>query len=258
MLSSTFLVALCFCLCLLLSLSPPSTAQPPVSHTPDRYFRGWQCSAFAASRNPATPQLVYLVDASRHVLLLDSRDGRVVQNASYWELDLYLNAIAVDSRGYVHLVATDYASVYQLLVLDEQLRSVKNVSLSELQPRSTGPDRLQLAVDSGNAVYLFESLAKQPSDGRVWVLSPREWRQQATWLAPVERTAANDSVSLTYVMAVDRSALSLTLLLTPPHVAALAEQRSLTPFHRLAVCVRVDVGTTISTSSRRTASTSCS
>ena len=60
----------------------------------------------AASRNPATPHLYYLVDGSRHLVVLDARDGRVVRNVSYWDTYDWLSSIAVDSHGYVYLVAS--------------------------------------------------------------------------------------------------------------------------------------------------------
>ena len=203
MLPATLLATLYLCLCLLLSFPVPSTAQPPVEHSPDGYFHGWQCEDFVTSRNPTTPHLVYLLDVGRHVIALDSRDGRVVHNRTYWTLELNLIAIATDSRGYVFVTSTNFAAESDLLVLDEQLHPLRNVSLNDLRPRSVFPAFLQLAVDSGDTVYLFDSSPRSATDGRVWSLSPREWRQQATWQAPVERTAVNGTEALYYVMAID-------------------------------------------------------
>ena len=99
---------------------------------------------------------------------------------------------------------------HTLKVFDEQLRSLKNVSLDELRPPPPRTVELQLVVDSTNAVYLFSSAAGNSSaNGRVWVLSPREWQQQATWQAPITLSGNR------YLAAIDRSAASHTPLHAP-------------------------------------------
>ena len=133
-------------------------------------YHGWFVSSFAASRNPATPHLYYVVDNGRHVVQLDARDSRAVSNASFWAVDHRLGNIATDSSGHVFVVANSTADGYHLKVLDEQLRSLANISLDALQPPARWklpPYSLQLVVDSGNAVYLFDAEPRGPTANRV-------------------------------------------------------------------------------------------
>ena len=187
-------------LCLLVSLLR-SSAQQPAEHFPTRLLHGWSATGYAASRNPANPQFHYILDNQRAVVALGPRDGQVVRSATFYGSGgRYLRSIAVDSRNYVYVEADNAKEGHTLKVFDEQLRSLKNVSLDELRPPPPRTENLQIVVDSTNAVYLFSSTATPSSaNGRVWVLSPREWQQQASWQAPIT-LSGNE-----YLAAIDRS-----------------------------------------------------
>ena len=193
------LAALCLLACFI--LPTPSTAQR--EHLPTNFLHGWLPVSFAASRNPATPHLYYIVDSVSRVLAIDGRDGRIVSNSSYFfDPFLYLGDIAVDSRGYVYVAAQIGENQLYIAVLDESLRSVKNVSLRSLQPPVLDVQYLQLVVDSTNALYLFNSGSDSSTDGQVWRLSPRQWLQSASWKAPIQ-LRNNITTTSSYVMAID-------------------------------------------------------
>ena len=204
MLPAMFAAALALCFGLLSTLSVPALAQPPVSHSPDGYLHGWSVDTFATSRNPDTPHLYYLVDGNKHLLALDSRSGRVIQNITHWDVRHSMRSIATDSRGYVHVVSTSNEEGYHLAVFDAQLRSLKNVSMAGLRPAVAARDILQMDIDSGNSVYIFTSTPRQnrPNNERVWVLNPRQWTQQATWIAPIPHNR-NVTTAFFYVFAID-------------------------------------------------------
>ena len=118
-------------------------------------------------------------------------------------------AIAVDSLNHVFVLADGMfrAGMEQLLVLDASLGSLANISVTSLQPPLSDPLEAQLAVDSANSVYLFSSAPGTPTYGYVWVLSPRQWVQQAAWLAPVPLSFSLAAAWMEYVLAIDNTGL---------------------------------------------------
>ena len=195
---SRLVAAVLLSVCLLLRLRP-SSAQP-VAHSPDGFLHGWSVEDFAASRNPSTPWLLYVVDGRRHVVAIDARDGSTVYHSDWLDGGHSLSRIAVDSRNYVLVTAYNWQQQYHVLVLDEQLRQVKSISSSSLDPPLAQAYNLQLAVDSSDTVYLFNSNPGVPLDGQVWALNSREWRQTMSWRAPVN---TSNSWAEQYVLAID-------------------------------------------------------
>ena len=198
-------VTLCCLLAALFALPAPSIAQSPTEHLPTRYLHGWQATQFACSRNPATPYLYYLLDGPRHIAVLDSRDGHLVRNESLYVDSLFYNArIAVDSRDNVFVLTVPllplppFHDTAELKVFDAQLQSVKNITVKSLQPPVSYAETMQLVVDSSNFVYLFDVIERTVP--QVWVLSPRQWMQQAYWQAPIPT-----GNSTRYVLAIDNT-----------------------------------------------------
>ena len=201
MLSTTLIVAATLLLVALFTLPTSSIAQPPpVPHTPTAFLHGWQVDNFAISRNPATPYLLYVVDGSSRLIALDARDGRVIRNISYVDSREWFGNIAVDNRGYVYALAFNVDDGYLMNVFDESLELLKTVKLQTLQPPVTLSYALQVVVDSTNSVYLFSSSPGRKIDGQVWVLSPRQWIQQASWQAPIQ---LSNNRTAYYRMAID-------------------------------------------------------
>ena len=199
MLQSTVVAAVLLCLFALSSL-PALSAQGPIVHSPTRFLHGWSVNDFAASRNPATPHLYYVVDGNHLILAIDSRDGRVARNVSFLDTNHWLGHIAVDNRDFVYVTAYNRQDGYHVKVFDDSMTSVKNVSLTDLQPTLWYGYNVQIAVDSLDSVYLFDSSPGADTDGQVWVLSPRGWLQSASWKAPIQ-TSSNWTAY--YLMTVD-------------------------------------------------------
>ena len=202
LLHSILIATVALCLLALFILPASTVAQQPAEHRPTRFLHGWFVTDFATSRNPATPHLYYAVDGTHQIIVIDSRDGRVVRNVSYFDSQHWLGAITVDSRDYVYVFAHSQQDSFHLKVFDESLQSLKNVSMASLQPSASSTWELQLLVDSVNSVYLFSSVPGSTNDGYVWVLSPRQWLQQASWKAPI-RTSTNRTDTAYYVIAID-------------------------------------------------------
>ena len=196
-------------LLVLCTLAVLCTAQQPVESQPSGLLHGYTVNDFAASRNPSTPYLHYILDGIHAVTAIDARDGRAVQNVSFVNATLYMAAIAVDSLNHVFVLADGMfrAGMEQLLVLDASLGSLANISVTSLQPPLSDPLEAQLAVDSANSVYLFSSAPGTPTYGYVWVLSPRQWVQQAAWLAPVPLSFSLAAAWMEYVLAIDNTGL---------------------------------------------------
>ena len=85
-------------------------------------------------------------------------------------------------------------------VFDESLQSLQNVSLSSLWPPMLNPYSLQLVVDSTSSVYLFASSPRSNIDEYVWVLSPRQWIQHASWRAPLQ---ISNNRTANYILAIN-------------------------------------------------------
>ena len=126
----------------------------------------------------------------------------MVSNVTYLDQSNYFSDIAVDSRGYVHVAVYTAGKGPHTAVLDQSLRSVKNISLTSLQLQLLHVQYLQLVVDSTNAVYLFDSAWGSSTEGRVLVLSSRQWLQSASWRAPIS-LQSNITSQSNYVMAID-------------------------------------------------------
>ena len=184
--STTILTFVALFISTLLTFAPLSTAQSTLYL--DRWIHGWSPYNFAPSPDPRTAHLVYVLDGQRDVVLVDSRDGRIVRSANFTNRDgHYLFEIAVDSHGFVLVTATTArVQGQQLLVLNSDLQQVATVDFSSSLKPPPGPSvRVQLAVDSTDTVYLFDGHTRSSNPGTVWVLNPSQWTQQQTWEAPI-------------------------------------------------------------------------
>ena len=202
-----FVALVCLASLTLLTLPSLTNGQSVTAHYPDRVIHGWWpwSVAISTSPSPRTANLLYMVDGYYGVVAVDARDGRVVRNASLADINYSLDAIAVDSRGYVFVTAAPPASQQWtgLLIFNSELTLLTNISFSSLMPPSDAR-AVQLAIDSNDTVWLFDGkpspFSSTNTRGHVWALSPHQWQQQSSWQAPITL-----ATTTSYVMAIDNN-----------------------------------------------------
>ena len=209
--SSLALVVASALLLLCLSSLPSSLSAQPVPTTvyPDGFFHAWSVVDF--DFDPNAP-VVYVIDDGWQVVGVNTTDGRPIRAAYYAPPNTYAQHIAVNSKSqvYVTLITTvggpfdRYFAGAMLVVLDAQLRPVRNVSMASLKPASNAT---QLVIDSADYVYLFSEWFVGPTNPTVWVLEPRNLVQADAWKANIPLPAPYTANYTDYLLAIDNTDL---------------------------------------------------